>query len=151
MDVATAELGGRLHELLKAVRVLKQHRPAGRPAVPIGLLGMLAEADRLSAGCHARELAVQAALDPSTVSRAVAALVASGLVAREPDQRDGRASVLVVTPAGRAALDETLGWYGEIFDRALAGWTPEEIASFSRALERFAASLISANTLEAAR
>jgi DNA-binding MarR family transcriptional regulator len=151
MDAATAELGGRLHELLKAIRVLKQRRSFGRPAAPVGLLGMLAEVDRLDGGCHARELATRAALDPSTVSRAVAALVASGLVAREPDQHDGRASVLVVTPAGRAALDDTVGWYGEIFARALDGWSPEEIASFSRALQRFAGSLISQESMEAAR
>jgi len=151
MDAAIAELGGRLHDLLKAIRTLKQRRSAGRPAVPIGMLGMLAEVDRLDGGCHARELADHAALDPSTVSRAVAALVASGLVAREPDQQDGRASVLVVTPAGRTALDETVAWYGEIFDRALDGWTPDEIASFSRALERFAGSLNSHPSMEAAR
>ncbi|MEV6845069.1 hypothetical protein AB0M88_16715, partial [Actinoplanes sp. NPDC051411] len=88
---------------------------------------------------------------PTTDRRAVAALVGRGLVAREPDQRDGRASVLVVTPAGRAALDETAGWYGEIFARALDGWTPEEIASFSRALERFAGALNSQEGMEAAR
>ncbi|MEV6845068.1 hypothetical protein, partial [Actinoplanes sp. NPDC051411] len=66
MDAATAELGARLHDLLKAIRRMKQRRPAG-------LVGMLVEVDRLAGGCHARELAAQAALDPSTVSRAVAA------------------------------------------------------------------------------
>jgi DNA-binding MarR family transcriptional regulator len=154
MDGATAELGMRLYDLLKAIRVVKQRHSAGRPPVPVGLLALLAllaEADRLAAGCHARELAAQAALDQSTVSRAVGALVAGGLVAREPDQHDGRASVLVVTPAGHAALEANLRWYEEVFTRALDGWAPEEVAAFSQALERFAGALISLDTMEAAR
>ena len=43
--------------------------------------------------------------DPSTVSRHVAVLVEQGLVRRVADEADGRATRLVVTDAGRAALD----------------------------------------------
>ena len=105
--------------------------------MPTGALGMLGLIDRLGTGAHARELAAHAALDPSTVSRAVAALVASGLVAREPDPHDGRATVLAVTPAGRAALGDALDWYQRLVDRALADWTPDEVAAFDRQLGRF--------------
>src|SRR6476661_2578669 len=44
--------------------------------------------------------------DPSTVSRHVAALVERGLVQRVADESDGRASRLVVTDAGHAALQD---------------------------------------------
>ncbi|WP_305787263.1 MarR family winged helix-turn-helix transcriptional regulator [Symbioplanes lichenis] len=136
MEGATVEVGTRLQDLMKAVRLLKQ-RSAQHSAVPLGSIGMLMRIDRLESGCHSRELAVSTALDPSTVSRAVAALVAQGLVAREPDPHDGRATVLILTPAGRAALDEATQWYGEVLGRALDGWTPGEVASFSAALHRF--------------
>ncbi|HEX5198796.1 MarR family winged helix-turn-helix transcriptional regulator [Paractinoplanes rhizophilus] len=119
------------------IRLTKQRRSEERTAVPGGALGMLRIIDRLGDGAHARELAAQAALDPSTVSRAVAALVADGLVARQPDPHDGRATTLAVTPAGRAALADALDWYQRLVDRALADWTPDEIAAFDRQLGRF--------------
>jgi DNA-binding MarR family transcriptional regulator len=136
VEGATTEVGTRLQDLLKAVRLVKQ-RSAQHSTMPMGSIGMLLRIDRLSSGCHSRELAVSTALDPSTVSRAVAALVAQGLVAREPDPHDGRATVLLLTPAGRAALDEATRWYGEVLDHALHGWTPAEVAAFSQALHRF--------------
>ncbi|MFI5890063.1 MarR family winged helix-turn-helix transcriptional regulator [Actinoplanes sp. NPDC051513] len=131
------DIGSRLHDLLRVIRLTKQRRSEERTAVPSGALGMLALIDRLGTGSHARELAAQAALDPSTVSRAVAALVAGGLVARKPDPYDGRATVLAVTDAGRAALDDALDWYERLVARALADWTPDEIAAFDRQLGRF--------------
>ncbi|BBH69097.1 hypothetical protein ACTI_57820 [Actinoplanes sp. OR16] len=138
MDGAVPEIGTRLHDLLKVTRLLKQHRSAERTAIPAGLFVLLAEISRLPDGGHARELAIQTGLDPSTVSRAVASLVAHGLVAREPDPHDGRATVLVVTAAGRNALAETVTWYERVLDRALADWSPAEVAAFNISLGRFA-------------
>ena len=44
--------------------------------------------------------------DPSTVSRQVASLVKAGLVERQADPDDGRASILVPTELGRAKVRE---------------------------------------------
>ncbi len=137
MDTAIRELGTRLRDLLTGVRLLKQRREDERPVVPSGLVGLLMLIDGCAGGCHARELAERGRLDPSTVSRAVAALVAHGLVRRRTDPTDRRASQLTITPAGRAALTETKDWYGQVFTRALAGWTPGEVAALSAALGRF--------------
>ncbi|MFE9690254.1 MarR family winged helix-turn-helix transcriptional regulator [Micromonospora sp. NPDC005806] len=137
MDTATRELGTRLYDLLTGVRLLKQRRAHHRPAVPPGLFGMLRHIDRCAAGCHARELADRTRLDPSTVSRAVAALVADGLVARHADPSDRRASHLTLTEAGRAALTDTQDWYGLVLARALVDWTPGEVAALAAALGRF--------------
>nr|WP_218860994.1 MarR family transcriptional regulator [Petropleomorpha daqingensis] len=127
----------RLRDLGRSIRLLKQCRPTGATAVPAGLLGVLTHVGEHSAGCYARELAVRAGLDPSTVSRAVAALVTQGLVERRADQNDGRASVLALTPAGEVALDDAHRRYGELLDRALAEWTPDEVAALAAALGRF--------------
>ncbi|MFI6162299.1 MarR family transcriptional regulator [Micromonospora haikouensis] len=140
----TRELGARLYDLLKSVRLIKQRRADDRPSVPLGLVGMLTQIEQLAAGAHARELAEHTGLDPSTVSRAVASLVAHGLVERRADPTDRRASCLAVTPAGRAALADTYGWYGELLDRALADWTPDEVAALCSALGRFTRDLGSA-------
>jgi DNA-binding MarR family transcriptional regulator len=74
--------------------------------------------------------------DPSTVSRHVAALVEQGLVRRVADESDGRASRLVVTDAGRAAL-EALCTEREIhLARAIAHWSDDDVATFSTLLGR---------------
>ncbi|MFI7606297.1 MarR family winged helix-turn-helix transcriptional regulator [Micromonospora sp. NPDC049366] len=136
MDDSVRDLGLRLQDLGRSVRLLRQRRAVERPAVPVGLVGILLQIDRLATGCHARELAARTRLDPSTVSRAVAALVSHGLVERRPDPTDKRASFLAVTPAGRAALSDTYGWYGEVLAKALATWTPGEVTAFTAALDR---------------
>ncbi len=50
------------------------------------------------------ELAEKMQADPSTISRQVATLVKDGYVERRADPVDGRASLLVVTDRGAAAL-----------------------------------------------
>ncbi|MBL7255975.1 MarR family winged helix-turn-helix transcriptional regulator [Paractinoplanes lichenicola] len=155
MDSTTRQAGMHMHDLLKAMRLAKQRRAAARGTVPVGSLGLLAEIDRISGSCRARELAVQAGLDPSTVSRTLAALVAEGLVVREPDPHDGRATMLVVTDAGRAALADAMDWYGRLLTGAFDGWSDNEVAVFTRGLARFTEALENTittdNSLEAAR
>ncbi|WP_320064422.1 MarR family winged helix-turn-helix transcriptional regulator [Micromonospora sp. RTGN7] len=137
METTARELGARLYDLLKSVRLIKQRRVDDRPAVPIGLFGMLMQIEQQPTGCHARELAVRTGLDPSTVSRAVASLVAHGMVERDADPADRRANCLTVTPAGVVALTDTYDWYAELLDRALADWSPDEVATLCAALGRF--------------
>jgi DNA-binding MarR family transcriptional regulator len=74
--------------------------------------------------------------DPSTVSRHVAALVEQGLVRRVPDESDGRASRLVVTDAGAAALDELRAERESHLHRATAGWSAADLATLSELFGR---------------
>ncbi|MET8357520.1 MarR family winged helix-turn-helix transcriptional regulator [Micromonospora sp. NPDC005171] len=137
MDSDAGEVGLRLYDLVRSVRLLKQRRADEHPVIPAGMLGMLVQIEQLSSDCHARDLADRTRLDASTVSRSVAALVAHGLVERRPDPSDKRATILAVTPAGRTALADSHRWYGEVLERALADWTPGEVAALSVALGRF--------------
>jgi DNA-binding MarR family transcriptional regulator len=75
--------------------------------------------------------------DPSTVSRQVAALVRDGLVARQADQEDGRASLLAATPAGLALLEEQRQRMGMNLAKALRHWRREDIERFVELFERF--------------
>ncbi|WP_207915400.1 MarR family winged helix-turn-helix transcriptional regulator [Micromonospora sp. 15K316] len=149
------ELVRRLQDLLRSIRLIKQRRAEEQPGIPLGLVGILSQIDGLADGCHARELALRARLDPSTVSRAVAALVAYGLVERRSDPADRRAYALAVTPEGRTALTDTQDWYARLLDRALAGWTADEVVAFGAGLHRFTRDLEVAldnhDNLEAAR
>jgi DNA-binding MarR family transcriptional regulator len=137
-----------LHELLKAVRLMKQSSLA-----PVGTVGVLTAIRRSEPlGCHMKDLAAEHALDPSTISRTIAALVRDGLVAKAADPADGRASTLRLTGEGNAALDRVHAHYDSRLADALAGWTPEEIATFAASLQRFAHDLINHTpSLEVAR
>ena len=146
------ELLAGVRDLLKAVRVFKSELPVQPESVPAGAVGVLATIDTLD-GCHLKNLAARCALDPSTVSRAVAELVRSGLVARSADPADGRASVLTVTSGGRQTLDDYHRLTDERLADALSAWTPEDIATFSALLRLFATDLMTRTdrNLEVAR
>jgi DNA-binding MarR family transcriptional regulator len=81
-------------------------------------------------------------MDKVTVSRAAAALIARGLVARSPHGQDRRSHLLALTEAGRVL-------YGEVGPKALAleaellrGFAADEIAGFTDMLERLEAAAV---------
>ena len=82
-------------------------------------------------------LAEQCHADPSTISRQVAELVRLGLVRREPDPSDGRASLLAITDAGRQVCERVRTVRRELLAAAVAGWTDAELATFADLLSRF--------------
>jgi DNA-binding MarR family transcriptional regulator len=92
--------------------------------------------------------------DPSTVSRHVAALVDQGLVRRVADETDGRASRLVVTDAGHAALDVLRREREAHLARVTADWDAADLAAlttlFGRLLDDLAAALPGSPELGAA-
>ncbi len=89
---------------------------------------------------RARDLAGAVYTDPSTVSRHVSTLVAAGLVERAPDPEDGRASVLVLTAAGRARVEELRHSRNGRFHTITADWTDDELTLFATLLGRFVSS-----------
>jgi DNA-binding MarR family transcriptional regulator len=75
--------------------------------------------------------------DPSTISRQVAELVRRGLVRREPDPSDGRASLLAITDAGREVCVRVRKLRRELLASAVAGWTDAELGTLASLLSRF--------------
>jgi DNA-binding MarR family transcriptional regulator len=75
--------------------------------------------------------------DASTISRQVAGLVRRGLIERRADPADGRASVLVVTEAGRELAVQLRQHRIDVLDRILAGWDPDDRAQLGTLLRRF--------------
>ena len=57
-------------------------------------------------GIRIRELAVYAVVQQSTLSRALDTLVQGGLILRETDGQDSRATRLFITQAGREAFEQ---------------------------------------------
>ena len=81
-------------------------------------------------------LAETACVDPSTVSRQVAQLVKAGLVERQSDPEDGRASLLVATAAGRAVYQAKQEHRDQMFARLLDGWSPADVEALTTLLTR---------------
>ena len=76
-------------------------------------------------------------LDPSTITRQVQALESSGLLRRDRDPRDRRASLLELTEVGRDVLRSTRSLRIRRLRDAMAHWSAEEQATFGRLLEDF--------------
>jgi DNA-binding MarR family transcriptional regulator len=81
-------------------------------------------------------LAETACVDPSTVSRQVAQLVKAGLVERQSDPEDGRASLLVATAAGRAVYQAKQEHRERMFARVLDGWSTADVEALTSLLTR---------------
>ena len=86
------------------------------------VLARLATEGPLRAG----ELAELIQSDPSTVSRQVASIVKDGLVKREADPDDGRASLLVLTEEGRRVYSQQLDVRSRHMARMLRDWSEQD-------------------------
>jgi DNA-binding MarR family transcriptional regulator len=91
-------------------------------------------------------LAEAACVDPSTVSRQVAQLVKAGLVERQPDPEDGRASLLVATERGRAAYAAKMVHRQRMFAHVLDGWSDDDVDALTALLARFNDSFVEQRT-----
>ena len=134
-----ASLSDQLVQLIRVMHVLKAQMagagqgPEARERAAHVLLFPLTRLGPLRQGA----LAELVHADPSTVSRHVTLLVDRGLVRRAADASDGRASRLVVTPAGEAVLEQMRRERDGILAQVTAGWTTDELATFSTLLHRF--------------
>lgn len=83
------------------------------------------------------ELATALNADPSTVSRHVAFLVKEGLVRREADPADGRATLLVITDLGRDRVDSMRRMRREAMNAVMTDWTDDDLQTLVSLLNRF--------------
>lgn len=136
-DAAVADQGARLDEVrtlseqlprfMRLIHALKNQVASDHDRAALVLLHPLTRLGPLRQGALAELLHA----DPSTVSRHVAVLVERGLVRRVADESDGRASRLVVTDDGRAALEALRRERESHLERVTAGWSAADLASFT--------------------
>lgn len=82
------------------------------------------------------DIAQRLTIDLSVASRQVSALERAGYISRERDERDGRAQVIALTPAGRKALRRSHERMVGAFAAVLAGWSDDDIAALTKRLAR---------------
>ncbi len=86
-------------------------------------------------GLQSRQLAVYAVTEQSTLSRALDALVAEGLVRRAADPDDSRASRIYITEAGRAAFEKLWPHMALEYERMFHGIDAAEKRAFVATLQ----------------
>src|SRR5690606_26769951 len=101
-DGSPQDLHERLSDLFATLgrAIAELERGGGPSRIEFSVLVHLARTD----GLRLTDLAEAEGLDPSTMSRRLATLGDQGLVRREPDPDDRRASRLHLTPEGRECL-----------------------------------------------
>ena len=131
---AVAALADQLPRFIRLIHALKaQHAAtAGRDQAALVLLYPL---HRLGA-LRQSELADLVHADPSTVSRHVTVLADRGLVRRIADESDGRASRLVLTDDGIAALDAMRAEREAYFRRVTSDWSETDLDTLTPLFER---------------
>ncbi|WP_269858161.1 MarR family winged helix-turn-helix transcriptional regulator [Streptomyces sp. RPT161] len=85
----------------------------------------------------AAELGPDAGLDRSGVTRRASRLEAAGLIRREPDPTDRRASLLVLTDRGEHTVAELRERLATHIAASLNSWPPGDAQTFARHLRRF--------------
>lgn len=86
---------------------------------------------------RATELSAYFGVGKATMSRQLRALEQLGLVVRDPDPADGRASLVRLTDEGRARFRHVRDARRERYVRKLAGWDRAEVAELARLLNHF--------------
>jgi DNA-binding MarR family transcriptional regulator len=140
--VTSTDLATHAEDRLADIRALSDHLPRFIRAVH-ALKGQMAGGDRDRAAhillfplvrlgpLRQGALADLVHADPSTVSRHVATLVEDGLVRRLADEADGRASRLVVTDAGLAALETLRHERESVLEKVTAGWSAADLSTLT--------------------
>ena len=92
-------------------------------------------------GILIRQLAVYAVVEQSTLSRALEQMNADGLIRREPDPDDNRATRLYLTDTGRAAFETMWPHMAESYARMFAGIPDDERRAFVATLQKMLANI----------
>lgn len=145
-----ARLAAALERLAVAERAFRQAQvtPLGLSPIQLRILTLVRDLPpfRRRVTALARELGVS----QPTVSDALAALSAKGLVRREPDPDDRRRGVLALTPAGRRLAARAAGLEVVLAD-ALAATDPAAKAAALSVLLDCIAALVASGVVTAAR
>ncbi len=143
MQVSTGKATDLFHALIRVQKLLL----AARTIAPKVQPGMESTAYPVMVTVHnmgpvgISDVATMLHSDVSTVSRQVSGLFAHGLLDKQPDPADGRATLVSLTEAGRQSLDEVQLVRGEWFQELLADWQADETDIFTDHLQRLGDSL----------
>lgn len=88
-----------------------------------------------------KDVAAVLELEHSTASRVLGEAEAEGLVRRGTDPADRRRTTVVLTDLGRALVHESTQMQNCVLGLMLADWSPDDVRTLARLIERLAGSL----------
>lgn len=135
-----------LDELLTRIAIARQ-RPSWRDrllggagpvtsASTLRVLRAVEQCQQLSGGASIREVADFMAVEHSTASRSVAAVVSAGLVTKTSAADDQRRCTLVLTAAGRQTLEIVADRRRELVAEIIADWPEASVDTLVDLLDR---------------
>jgi DNA-binding MarR family transcriptional regulator len=128
--IDTAELASRLR--LGVTRLARKLRQQAEPGMTPSLLSALSTIER-AGPMTIGELCAVEQVQPPTMTRLVASLVETGMVARSMDPDDRRVAWVRVTPAGARSLAQTRKRKEAYLARRLRRLEPERLAVLEEA------------------
>ena len=117
--------------IVRTNRRLRQEGGAGLSPTLSAALGTIGRHGPLTPS----ELADRERVQRPTATRLLARLEAPGYVTRTPDPEDGRSSLVALTPAGRALLEQTRHRKDAYLARRLRTLSADERATLRRAAD----------------
>jgi len=142
MDSANLQIEQQLTILLRRVQRIHISTASGEMDIDrsaYGILCRLADDGPQRLGA----LATAFGLDPSTITRQVQAMEKADLVERRADEQDRRASILDLTPEGRAVLEHTRAYRRKRIDAVFSDWEDVDREELARLLTRLNESIAS--------
>jgi DNA-binding MarR family transcriptional regulator len=135
-----------LDELLTRIHVARQ-RPSWRrrlldgtspvrSASTLRVLRAVEQCQQTGSGVSIRDVAEYMAVEHSTASRTVAAVVAAGLLTKTSATDDQRRCALVLTDVGRKALATVTGRRRELVAETIADWPYADVDTLVTMLDR---------------
>ncbi|RZU16150.1 DNA-binding MarR family transcriptional regulator [Kribbella rubisoli] len=122
--------------------IVRRQRRASREgfgeSVTHGQFRVLRTLDRADRALRLSELAAQLGIVPRSATSVVDDLEAAGLVERQPDPHDRRATLVDLTPNGRQILNTLREKRRDVMVSQLSRLTPEEQQVLAHLLQRLA-------------
>jgi DNA-binding MarR family transcriptional regulator len=122
--------------------IVRRQRRASREgfgnSVTHGQFRVLRTLDRADRALRLSELAAQLDIVPRSATSVVDDLESAGLVARQPDPNDRRATLVALTPAGTEILTTLRQNRREVMVSQLSRLSPTEQSTLIRLLQRLA-------------
>ncbi len=146
-DAALADARHQLSDALGALQRITgsprlDRRNAVRSGVPIGFAAIGVLGKVIADGpLRMSDLATAGRMHPAALTRQVQALEAEGYIERRPDPLDGRAAVVHVTAAGRAAHRRVQAANDEIMAEQLMDWSLDDLTGLVAQLDRLVTDL----------
>jgi DNA-binding MarR family transcriptional regulator len=140
-----------IEHALVTIRRRQSRRVLARRAQAVGatattvavteVLDLVEEAAGAQRTITVTEVGQRLGTDQPRASKLVAEAVAAGLLTRVADQRDGRRSLIELTPGGQAYLEQVHTFRRAQFAEATADWSARDKTTFADLLTRFVAGL----------